>query len=106
MTQDADRATLEATMRRFGHAWAHGDVTTLEILLSPTYTHTDIFGEIQDRSAWLAYVQGRRGAKTRVAFDWIGSALGGVAQVLRQGYAGRLEQAAYDAGRWRAQRDL
>src|SRR3954465_5051103 len=69
MTEDADTSALEAAIRRFGEAWAQGDRPTLESLLSPTYTHTDIFGRIQDRSGWLAYVEGRRGARTRVAFE-------------------------------------
>src|SRR4051812_20393662 len=32
MTQDADDATLEAAIRRFGQAWAQRDIPTLEAL--------------------------------------------------------------------------
>lgn len=82
MTQDEDSTTLEAAVRQFGQAWAQGDVATLETLLSPTYTHTDIFGEIQDRSAWLAYAQGRRGARTRIAFEDVQTRIAGEVAVI------------------------
>lgn len=59
---------LDEAIRRFGVAWAAGDVTTLDALLSPTYTHSDVFGRFQDRAAWLAYSSGRAGRATRIAF--------------------------------------
>lgn len=63
-----DDAGLDEAVRRFGVAWAGGDVATLETLLSPTYTHSDVFGRFQDRAAWLAYARGRAGRPTRIAF--------------------------------------
>ena len=59
---------LDEAVRRFGVAWAAGDVATLDALLSPTYTHSDVFGHFQDRAAWLAYARGRAGRPTRIAF--------------------------------------
>ena len=55
-------------MRQFGEAWASGDAPALARLLSPTYTHTDIFGEFLERDAWPAYAGGRAGRPTRIAF--------------------------------------
>ena len=37
-------------------------------LLSPTYTHTDVFGKLSDRATWLAYASGRTGRPTRIEF--------------------------------------
>jgi len=59
---------LDEAVRRFGEAWAAGDGDTLDGLLSPTYTHSDVFGRWQDRAAWLAYARGRHGRGTRIAF--------------------------------------
>jgi ketosteroid isomerase-like protein len=59
---------LDEAMRRFGVAWAAGDGAVLDTLLSPTYTHSDVFGRFQDRAAWLAYASGRAGRATRIAF--------------------------------------
>ena len=65
----ADRiAALEDAVRRFGQAWAKGDKAALESLLSPGYTHTDIFGKLSDRAAWLAYAGERGGRTTRIEF--------------------------------------
>jgi hypothetical protein len=35
---------LDAEIRDFGEAWAHGDTDTLREVLSPSYTHTDARG--------------------------------------------------------------
>ena len=65
----ADRAAaLEDAVRRFGQAWANGDSAVMESLLSPGYTHTDIFGKLSDRATWLAYASERAGRSTRVEF--------------------------------------
>ena len=61
-------AALEAAARRFGEAWASGDVATLESLLSPSYTHVDIYGRRMLRAEWLAYAATRTGSTTRIAF--------------------------------------
>ena len=60
MTTDetARAVAFEEAVRRFGEAWACGDVAVLEPLLSPTYTHTDVAGRFQDRAAWLDYARG------------------------------------------------
>ena len=60
-------AELERTIRRFGEAWACGDVAVLDELLSPTYTHIDAYGDFHDRTSWLAYAAGRAGRTTRIA---------------------------------------
>ena len=59
---------LDDAIRRFGTAWAAGDRVALDALLSPTYTHSDVFGNFQDRAAWLAYATGRSGRGTRIRF--------------------------------------
>jgi ketosteroid isomerase-like protein len=59
---------LDDAVRRFGEAWARGDAEALDTLLSPTYTHTDIFGTYLDRAAWLSYAAGRAGRASRIGF--------------------------------------
>lgn len=61
-------ADLERAIRRFGEAWACGDVAALDELLSPTYTHIDAYGAFHDRASWLAYAGRRTGRATRIAF--------------------------------------
>jgi ketosteroid isomerase-like protein len=61
-------AALEEAGRRFGEAWANGDVGVLDSLLSPTYMHTDVFGKLSDRASWLAYASRRTGRTTRIEF--------------------------------------
>jgi ketosteroid isomerase-like protein len=68
MADDPNTAELEVAVRRFGEAWASGDLKTLEPLLSPTYTHTDGFGAFHDKAAWLDYVGGRAGRSTQISF--------------------------------------
>ncbi len=70
-------AMLQDAIHRFGEAWAHGDLATLEALLSPTYTHTDAFGAFQDRRSWLDYVAGRAGRTTRIAFRDVATRIDG-----------------------------
>jgi ketosteroid isomerase-like protein len=62
-------AALEEAVRRFGEAWARGDVAVLDSLLAPTYTHADASGAFLDRAAWLAYAAKRTGRSTQVEFD-------------------------------------
>ena len=64
MVDATTKAEIEAAVGRFGEAWANGDVTTLETLLSPTFTHTDINGKFTDRAAWLATAHKRPNAST------------------------------------------
>ena len=59
---------LEEAVRRFGEAWANGDGAMLDSLLSPTYSHTDVFGKLSDRAAWLAYASRRTDRTTRIEF--------------------------------------
>ena len=59
---------MDEAVRRFGDAWARGDTRTLEALLSPTYTHGDYYGGIQDRATWLAYAGRRTRLNTHVSF--------------------------------------
>ena len=64
-----DRAeALDRAVRRFGEAWARGDVSTLDELLSPTYFHHNIAGDRQDRRAWLDYAGKRTGRGTQIKF--------------------------------------
>jgi ketosteroid isomerase-like protein len=37
-------------------------------MLSPTYTHVDVFGAFHHRADWLSYATGRAGRSTRIAF--------------------------------------
>lgn len=62
------RVALEDAFRRFGEAWANGDTSALDSLLSPTYTHTDVFGKLSDRATWLAYASRRTERTTRIEF--------------------------------------
>jgi uncharacterized protein DUF4440 len=57
---------LDDAVRRFGAAWTAGAGATLDALLSPTYTHSDVFWHFLDRAAWLAYTRGRAGRAIRV----------------------------------------
>ena len=59
---------LEQAVHRFGEAWAVGDTATLDSLLSPTYTHTDAYGKLSDRAAWLAYASQRKRRATQIVF--------------------------------------
>lgn len=77
-----DDEALDEAVRRFGAAWAGGDVATLETLLSPTYTHSDLFGRFQDRAAWLAYARGRAGRPTRIAFRDVARRIVGAAAII------------------------
>jgi ketosteroid isomerase-like protein len=45
-----------------------GGLKTLEALLLPTYTHTDVFGALNDRASWLPYAAGRAGRSTQISF--------------------------------------
>lgn len=65
---DDRMSALEEAVRRFGEAWANGDGVTLGSLLSPTYTHTDVFGKLSDRATWLNYASGRGDRTTRIEF--------------------------------------
>jgi ketosteroid isomerase-like protein len=65
---DHRTSALAEAVRRFGEAWASGDAAALDTLLSPTYTHTDVFGKLSDRAAWLAYASRRSDRTTRIAF--------------------------------------
>ena len=68
MSDDSRKADLERAARRFGEAWAAGDIAALDALLSPTYTHTDLFGELTERRAWLDYARGRTGRGSQIEF--------------------------------------
>lgn len=67
MTDDA-RAALESSMVRFGEAWAKGDRATVDAMLSPSYTHIDIYGAFHDKAGWLDYTAGRGGRATTIGF--------------------------------------
>ena len=69
-SQEADRRldSLDQAVRAFGEAWASGDVEKLKKLLSPTYTHQDVWGRFQDYVAWLDYARTRRGMATGISF--------------------------------------
>lgn len=67
MSSSAQRE-LETRIIEFGEAWALGDHDALADMLSPSYTHTNVWGELQDRDAWLQYARGRSGATTTLGF--------------------------------------
>src|SRR5262252_1094782 len=52
------KAEIETAVIRFGEAWADGDAATLDTMLSPTFTHTDINGKFTDRATWLSMLSG------------------------------------------------
>ena len=68
--QEADPrlGLLDQAVRAFGVAWAGGDVGRLQDLLSPTYTHQDVYGRLQDYAAWLDYAKTRSGMATAISF--------------------------------------
>ena len=68
MGNDSRMAELEQAARRFGEAWAAGDVAALDAMLSPSYTHTDLFGEFLERGPWLDYARGRTGRSSSIEF--------------------------------------
>jgi ketosteroid isomerase-like protein len=68
MDDEVRRRALEEAVQRFGEAWAAGDRAAIEALLSPRYTHTDVFGAFHERAAWLAYARERTGRTTRIDF--------------------------------------
>ena len=68
MDEGERRRALDRAVQRFGEAWAAGDGAALEALLSPRYTHTDVFGAFHERAAWLDYARGRAGRTTRIDF--------------------------------------
>jgi ketosteroid isomerase-like protein len=65
---EAAQRELDAVVVGFGEAWARGDVDSLKAMLSPGYTHTDVWGGILDRDTWLQYAGNRAGAATVIAF--------------------------------------
>src|SRR5262245_37427384 len=67
MAADDRGSALRAAIEQFGEAWARGDSATLDAMLSPTYTHVDVFGAFHDRANWLSYAAGRAGRSTRIA---------------------------------------
>ena len=70
MALDESRfAALGDALQRFGDAWARGDAATLDALLSPRYSHIDLFGAFHDRAAWLAYAAKRAGRATAIEFS-------------------------------------
>ena len=70
MTSEASAALaeLDLEIRRFGAAWATGEVAVLDELVSPTYTHIDAYGDFHDRASWLAYAGRRAGRSTQIGF--------------------------------------
>jgi len=77
MDEGERRRALDEALQRFGEAWAAGDGAALEALLSPRYTHTDVFGAFLERTAWLAYARGRAGRATRIEFREVGTRIVG-----------------------------
>ena len=68
MADIVDDTELQRSIRRFGEAWASGDLETLSALLTPTYTHTDVFGAFHHKTEWLTYAAGRAGRNTQITF--------------------------------------
>ena len=61
-------ASLDAAVRAFGEAWARGDTDAAKELLSPSYSHNDLFGKQWTYSECLAYFDSRKGRATRITF--------------------------------------
>lgn len=79
---DGRRRALDEAVRRCGEAWAAGDGAALAALLSPSYTHTDVFGAFHERAAWLDYARGRAGRATRIDFREVRTRIVGNAAVV------------------------
>jgi ketosteroid isomerase-like protein len=75
MADDVALHELETRILEFGEAWARGDVETLQGLLSPSYTHTDVRGRTLGRETWLDYARGRSGADERISFTDVSTRL-------------------------------
>ena len=56
----ANSSEVLAAVHACGQAWARNDLAVLEPMLRADYLHTDVAGNTQDRSHWLAYVSDRR----------------------------------------------
>jgi len=63
-----DTSDLTRAMDAFARAWARGDAIELESMLSPSYTHNDVFGTHLSRAAWLDYAARRAGRSTDIIF--------------------------------------
>jgi ketosteroid isomerase-like protein len=50
------------------HAWARGDLPTLQQMLADEYVHTDIAGRVKNRAEWLQQL-GSRASALEIAFD-------------------------------------
>lgn len=60
---------LDHAIRLFGRAWADGDRSVLDALLSDSYTHIDVYGNFLRRDAWLDYAASRSGRDTAIDFE-------------------------------------
>ena len=48
------------TILSISKAWSQNNIDTLEKYIHPKYVHTDVRGQILNRSAWLDYVKDRK----------------------------------------------
>lgn len=60
---------LDHAIHLFGRAWADGDRSALDALLSDSYTHIDVYGNFLRRDAWLDYAASRSGRDTAIDFE-------------------------------------
>src|SRR5450432_3628758 len=55
-----DSNEVYKTIGLIGDAWSENNLDTLEKYIHADYEHTDVRGQILDRSTWLRYVRDRK----------------------------------------------
>jgi hypothetical protein len=55
-----DQADVYKTIVLIGKAWTQNNLDTLEKYLEKDYVHTDVRGQILNRTSWLNYVKDRK----------------------------------------------
>jgi len=58
--QSSGQQEVYNTIILISKAWAHNNLDTLEKYLQKDYVHTDVRGQILDRTSWLNYVKDRK----------------------------------------------
>lgn len=56
----ADQKEVNKTIVLIGEAWSQNNLDTLEKYIHQDYKHSDVRGQLLDRSAWLSYVKDRK----------------------------------------------
>ena len=59
-SQSPDQQDVLKAILLIGNAWSQNNLDSLEKYIHEEYRHTDVRGEIQNRSEWLNYVKERK----------------------------------------------